>query len=927
MKKELLEEFIAAKWKTPEEIRAFVAKVNELTSEEVVSLLDILTSKRIVVGSQEQAHRLRIFSELAKNISNRELFEPYLRAIKCEDKNLRTVLTPLIAKVESIHSRTKICDLLKSPDSHLRRTAVQILQSINDANVLKYIGELFKDRNFPGRLECLDLAGANPGHHSVELFKGVMGTGRPPEKVKVLKYLVTPNFLKGNQRIILGVVKPALLDPDESVITEAIAAYARICSEEEYFDNVGGYLHCENIRLVRSAVEGLSHFSSGRTIATLERKLYIGPNMIRLAVLEAVQQIGTTRVCKVLLKALEHKSNLVRERASEVLTKLSRDGKLRVADSIFWLLRSEDPNVKSMAIKLVAALPEKKWELWADVLTLVYGEDWWIRQRIVDTLVEIAGEGLTPHIVKYLGDPSDVTRRFSLEMLLRLKSPLSLEAVLNTARQDEDWWVREKAIGVLAEINNSESIPILLEIGLKEPVFRVPVIDAMKKMGAKSAAPRIAQFLTSDNPDVRLAALQCLESFNDTKFSAAILPCVKDRDLKVRHLAQDIAKKWNIAHDGNKGGKEEALPIIDRLLIAVRNAEGDDLILLPENTPYLKKHGKTVPLIKNKFSEQQMRSILMHVLTAQQKDDLQNLSDIDFSYEVRSEGLRFRANIFTSRTGISAVFRIIKGDVWKLEDLGLPPVVNTFGDFKNGLVLVGGPTGSGKSTTLSTIIAYINRTSRRHVISIEDPIEAVHRSEMGLINQREVGVHTPSFNHALRMTLREDPDVILVGEMRDLPTIQFAVTAAETGHLVFGTVHTVSADSTVDRLVNAYPAESQEQVRSMLADSLRAVLCQYLIRSKENNKMVLAAEIMLNNNAISNLIRKGKTFQLPSVIVTSKEQQMQMMDTSLMELYKKGKISADEAYLKARNKTDFEELVGLAKDATLSDANSPLSKK
>jgi twitching motility protein PilT len=229
-------------------------------------------------------------------------------------------------------------------------------------------------------------------------------------------------------------------------------------------------------------------------------------------------------------------------------------------------------------------------------------------------------------------------------------------------------------------------------------------------------------------------------------------------------------------------------------------------------------------------------------------------------------------------------------------------------------VLVGGPTGSGKSTTLAAIIDYINRTSRRHVISIEDPIEVVHKSETGLVNQREVGVHTPSFDQALRMTLREDPDVILVGEMRDLPTIQFAVTAAETGHLVFGTVHTVSADTSVDRLINAYPPESQEQVRSMLADSLRAVLCQYLIRHKERNERLLAYELMMNNHAIANLIRKGKTFQIPSVIATSKELHMQLMDNSLMDLFKQGKITAEDAYLKASNKADFEEIMGIKKD-------------
>jgi twitching motility protein PilT len=435
----------------------------------------------------------------------------------------------------------------------------------------------------------------------------------------------------------------------------------------------------------------------------------------------------------------------------------------------------------------------------------------------------------------------------------------------------------------------------------------------MKTMRAAQAGPHAAALLTSENPDIRAAALQCLDALNDPKYASGLLPLTKDKDLGVRDLARDLAKKWNVDYSAYTGKTDETLSVLDRLLIAVQKSSGDDLILLPDNTPYMKRHGKTMPLAKTALSDAQIQSMLKPVLNRRQLDEMKELRDVDFSYEVRSEGIRFRANIFASRTGMSAVFRIIKGDVWKLEDLGLPPVVRTFGDFKNGLILVGGPTGSGKSTTLASIISYINRTSRRHVISIEDPIEVVHKADMGLVNQREVGVHTPSFTQALRMTLREDPDVILVGEMRDLPTIQFAVSAAETGHLVFGTVHTVSADSSVDRLINAYPPEAQEQVRSMLADSLKAVLCQYLIRHKDKQEMVLATEVMINNHAIANLIRKGKTFQIPSVVVTSKEQQMQLMDSCLMDLYKQGKISAEEAYLKARTKSDFEEIVGVVK--------------
>jgi twitching motility protein PilT len=232
--------------------------------------------------------------------------------------------------------------------------------------------------------------------------------------------------------------------------------------------------------------------------------------------------------------------------------------------------------------------------------------------------------------------------------------------------------------------------------------------------------------------------------------------------------------------------------------------------------------------------------------------------------------------------------------------------VHSFAELKNGLVLIGGPTGSGKSTTLAGIIDHINRTSARHVVTLEDPIEVIHQQKKCLINQRELGTHTISFEKALRATLRQDPDVILVGEMRDLDTVRFALTASETGHLVLGTVHTVSVDTSIDRMINVFPGGQQPQVRALLADTLRAVMCQYLLKRKDEKGRILAVEVMTNNEAVANLIRKGKTFQIPSVIATQREAGMQSMDSDLERLYKAGLVTAEDAYMKSSNKKNFE---------------------
>jgi twitching motility protein PilT len=252
------------------------------------------------------------------------------------------------------------------------------------------------------------------------------------------------------------------------------------------------------------------------------------------------------------------------------------------------------------------------------------------------------------------------------------------------------------------------------------------------------------------------------------------------------------------------------------------------------------------------------------------------------------------------------VFRRIEQTIPPLESLGLPAVVQSFADYPNGLVLVGGPTGSGKSTTLAALIDHINAHPGRHIATIEDPIEVIHRSKEAIVNQREVGSHAKSFAQALRATLRQDPDVLLVGELRDQETIEIAVNAAETGHLVFATVHTTSAAAVVDRLVHAVPAKRQGLVRSMLAESLRAVLCQQLLRRVDvPGKRQLACEVLLNNDAIANLIRNDKSFQIASVILTHRAEGMQLMDGVLEELVRGGVVDPDDALLKSVDKVAF----------------------
>jgi twitching motility protein PilT len=313
--------------------------------------------------------------------------------------------------------------------------------------------------------------------------------------------------------------------------------------------------------------------------------------------------------------------------------------------------------------------------------------------------------------------------------------------------------------------------------------------------------------------------------------------------------------------------------------------------------------------IKYKVLDNDGLKAMLYEITPEDKVKVfEETGDVDFAYEI--PGLaRYRANFFLQKYGIAAVFREIPSSILTAEQLGLPPVIPKLALLPRGLVLVTGPTGSGKSTTLAAIIDYANKNRKDHIITVEDPIEFVHQSQGCIVNHREIGLHTKSFSAALRGALREDPDIILVGEMRDLETISLAIEAASTGHLVFGTLHTSSAAKTVDRVIEVFPANQQEQVRSTLADGLRAVIAQVLFKRIDKKGRCAALEIMIATPAIRNLIREAKTFQIPSSIQVGKRYGMQLLDDAIMDLLNKGMISPEEAYAKANDKNKFKPLL------------------
>ena len=904
--KDLLNQFKAAAWNAPEELEAFIAAAEAPQAPDLLKLLEVVAGK--APDPALHRSRLTVFARLIDKNPDKSLFVPFVKALKSAEPGLRTTLAALLPKVNSPTEHAALVEHLRSTDTALRAVSGRALTQIGGGKtIFDMLTRAAGEKDFAGRVEALDVLVSFAKHQAVPALAAALTAGNPAERVHALKHLGDAKSMAKDPAAALKAVAP-LLDAQqqsEPVVVQAILSFAALAAEEDYFEFVGIFFESDQIGMVKAAVDGLRRFGSARSIAALEKKMRAGPRAIRLAVLSALEAIGTDAVLPPLVDALAHKQVPVRNRAAEVLQHLSMEGKLDISRTIIWLLRSRDVNVRRMATEVMRTVPDPDQSLWPKLLGVLRDEDWWVRERVMDSLIELGGNRLTPHMVAMLGDRSDVVRRFAVNVLGRLKDPKALRSLVQTATSDADWWVKETAIEAVALINDARAVPYIVHIMGADPDLVPICIQALTDMGAKDASPQVAALCGSESPDVRYLAVKFLEKFDASEQAALVGKLFDDPHLKVRAAARELGARWRITA---KGGAL-AVSLLDRLLGQLAQQEGDDLIVASGRPVFMKKVGKISAITQEPLSEESIKALLMPHLTTEQLMALQALQDVDYSHEVKSEGLRFRANVFYQLGGLSGVFRRIRGVLPEFEKLGLPPLVQSFGNLKNGLVLVGGPTGSGKSTTLAALIDYINRTSSRHIISLEDPIEVIHKRKQSLVNQREVGAHTRSFAAALRSTLREDPNVILVGEMRDLPTIEFTVIAAETGHLVFGTVHTVSAATTVDRIVAAFPSGQQQQVRSTLADSLRAVICQYLMKEKNGPGRVLAVELMINNEAVSNLIRKGKAFQLPSIIATSREQGMQLMDSDLMRLLKEGKISAEDAYVKALSKKDFESFV------------------
>jgi twitching motility protein PilT len=608
--------------------------------------------------------------------------------------------------------------------------------------------------------------------------------------------------------------------------------------------------------------------------------------------------------------------------AFDSLSRLLATAKGDHAREIVGLLGDGHEAVRRGALELVAKVPADR--LASSFLQAFDGKFVWIRDRALETLVKGVPE-FVPALLKLAESPDPALSGPARELSLIVEDVRAVPVWLELMK-DRDWWVRARALENIGRHGRGDEVlRRVLEL-LTDRLTALPAVGALGAMGdPRAAGPLFELFKASmGKPDDQLEILDALALLGGPKLPkvAEVLASVArfaDLDPVVRERARRLVGKLQgesarealprvlgIVEAATLDGKAD--PTLPELLADTVAKGASDFHLATGFVPHQRIHGKLVPVETAATTPERAERLIRSILTPAEWEELVRHRNLDICVKVPGLG-RFRANFFAQRLGYDACFRVIPTAIPTLAEVGLPESAWELARYTQGLVLVTGPAGCGKSTTLAALLNLVNETRKGHIITVEDPVEFVHPNKECLVNQRQVPHHTVSFSRALKAALREDPDVILVGEMRDAETIGLAISASETGHLVFGTLSTTTAPATVDRVINAFPPGQQGQIRMMVSESLKAVIAQTLLPRRGGAGRMAAFEILRGTPAVGSLIRESKTFQLPGILQTGQLSGMNTMDQSLLKLAEERKVDAEAAMDKALKKEPFEKLV------------------
>jgi len=618
-----------------------------------------------------------------------------------------------------------------------------------------------------------------------------------------------------------------------------------------------------------------------------------------------------------LIEALPRAGYAVQHTIVEAMTKLAAGQGAAFADRLLPALASGDAATRTSVLKILLGIGDKAGVIkrYIRFSATLAG---FVRDRSLESLREF-GSALVEPVIDLLHDPDPDIRSGAIAVSAGFEDVRIVPSAIELLH-DPDWWIRLSAADTLGRIKDPRAVEPLIAT-LSDSDVKRAAIEALGRIGDIRALPALGRMLSDSSPDVRIEVMQALKHFKHPQVHSALSAVANsDADRVVRTHAVEILdelalndRKSQVQVDAIRKAalavsSTQGEPRLNTMLIATRNQGASDFHLAVGSPPIVRLAADLLRAQGDPFTAAQTEAMLREVLTPPQWSALEKFHQLDFCYVIPQAG-RYRANVFCDHRGYNGVFRVIPDKPPTIIELGLPMHLAEISDYHQGLVLVCGPSGSGKSTTLAAFVNLFNETRNDHIMTMEDPVEFVHPFKNCLVNQREIGTHTGSYSRALRAALREDPDVIVIGELRDNESISLALTAAETGHIVLGTLNSTSAPKAIDRILSSFPADEQPQIRASLSESLKYCIAQRLLPAKEGRRQVAAFEVLKGTPNIATMIRDEKTFQIYSAMQIGRSMGMQTLDEALKDLLRRDQISPETAYLAALRKEDFEPMV------------------
>ena len=814
--------------------------------------------------------------ETVRRLSNKDFASP----------EERDDLLSRLAAAEGVRARDLVWMLFR-PDRMMREAAVKLLSQISDPETVEaFVAEA------RGKPEAaLRSATAN-----------LAALGIPGLEQRISQMLAPPRDTK-DSREVQGIARRILLESPVTEGNESLLWQVALSGPTEERMQFLAKLATANL-----SKSGLIHWRQLAADADVA---------IRERALEVLAKRAPQTSIDLFIQELPASSEQTRIIITAALAGLAASQGLPIADKLLPMVASGDASTRSAAMKILIGIGDPVGVL-KRYIRFVNTLAGFVRTRAVESVAAFS-DALLPATIELLRDPDPDMRSGAISIANVFQDPRVAPATIELLK-DSDWWIRISAADTLGRLKDPRAVEPLVA-SLADADVKWAAVEALGRIGDPRSLPALGKLLADPAPDVRIEVLQALRNFRHPQVKNALMQVAqKDADRNVRTRAIDFLDELCPPGDPARpevdairaqalaasSAKED--PRLNKLLVATRNQAASDFHLTVGQPPMLRIAADLLRAQGEPFTPDATESMLKEILTDTQWAVLQKEHQIDFCYFIPQAG-RYRANVFFDQRGYNAVFRVIPEKPPTIAETGLPEHLAEIADYHQGLVIICGPSGSGKSTTLAALVNLFNETRSDHILTMEDPVEFVHPFKQCLINQREVGTHTVSYARALRAALREDPDVIVIGELRDNESISLALTAAETGHIVLGTLNSTSAPKAVDRIISSFPIDEQPQVRASMSESLKYVIAQRLLPSKEPRKLVAAFEILKGTSTVASMIRDEKTFQIYSAMQIGRSQGMQTFDEALRDLIERQKIAPETAYMAAVKKEDFEPLV------------------